>query len=338
MLKVEDAPVVRPLRKLMLPPPAAALAAPVKLTLPVKVVLVEAVTASEAACCVPVPWKATTPPEVTASAPRRVAPTFPPIVMAPVPAVSVSACVPSIVLAKLMSPAVAPVEIATPPVARLTGSPMLTVAPVPCVPPAPGAPPAAVSVLALSVIMLLVPVLRPIVPAAPPLLPALVEAPPLAVMFATAIVPLTVSIVTAPPALPVAVACVAPVDTKSPARFTVPVPLTLMSINPEIAPEFAAAVVVMSPAAVLLKLPAAVATKLPPSVVRAALTATAPVLPMGTPPLLVDIVAVLVKSTPLLLKFPFVATTPLTATLPVANRAAAPPAVIVPLMVKLPGE
>ena len=66
---------------------------------------------------------------------------------------------------------------------------------------------------------------------------------------------LTVSIVTAPPALPVAVAWAAPVVTRSPIKLTDPVPLTLISIAPEIAPVFGFAVVVIVFAAASVRPP-----------------------------------------------------------------------------------
>ena len=64
-------------------------------------------------------------------------------------------------------------------------------------------------------------------------------------MFATAMVPLAVSMVTTPPALPAVALLLAPVVTRSPARLTVPVPVTLMSMAPEMVPLLTAAVVVM---------------------------------------------------------------------------------------------
>ena len=100
MLKVEDAPALSPFRKLMSPAPEAALAAPVRSSAPVKLVLVETVTPSEAAFCVPVPWNATTSPEVIVTAPRRVlAPTLSLIVMSlavAVPAFSVRSSLPAL--------------------------------------------------------------------------------------------------------------------------------------------------------------------------------------------------------------------------------------------------
>ena len=187
----------------------------------------------------------------TVTAPRGVLPPTAPVkTMLPVPDVNASVWPPFKVLSNRISPAVAPVVIVTPPVARVTGSSKLIVAPAPLLVPvvASLAPPAAVNVLALSVIAgLPVSVVIVIAPAAPPSPATLtqVEAPPDVVMSASAIVPLSVSIVTAPPAEPTPALFAAPVVTRLPTRFTVPVPDTSMSIAPDAVPVFTPAVVVI---------------------------------------------------------------------------------------------
>ena len=104
-------------------------------------------------------------------------------------------------------------------------------------------------------------------PALPPLFAPPVAAPPEVVTFATAIVPSAVSILTGPPSCPTGL--LVPVVTRSPAKFTVPVPNTSMSIAPD-APPAVNDVVVIVPCAVLLIVVPAVSVAFPSLVVIAA--------------------------------------------------------------------
>ena len=166
-------------------------------------------------------------------------------VISPLPAAIVRSKVPLTVLLNAISPPVFPVVVMVEaPVARITGLLKVILAPSPTRPvPPPAAPPEALIVLLLRVTDNPPLELMAIAPASPPLELFSVLAPPEVLIFAKAMVPLVLVIVTAPAALPAPRLFAAPVVTKFPVRLIVPTPDAVMATAPESVPLLAPAAV-----------------------------------------------------------------------------------------------